>query len=39
MARDGLILVLLDVGIIWVTGCGEWGLYTLFGGLLKGTER
>jgi len=39
MARHGLILVLLDVGIIRVAGCGERGLRPLFGGLLKGTER
>ena len=33
------MLVLLDVGIIGVTGRGERGLCPLFGGLLRGTER
>ena len=34
----GLILVLLDVGVIRVAICGERGLYSLFGDLLNGTE-
>jgi len=39
MARHGLILVLLDVGTVWMTECGERGLCPLLRGLLKGTER
>jgi len=39
MARHGLILVLLDVGIIRVAGRGERGLCPLLWDPLKGTER
>lgn len=35
----GPILVLLDVVIIRVAICGEWGLYPLFEVPLDGTER
>ena len=35
----GPILILLDVVIIRVAICEEWGLYPLFEVLLNGTER
>ena len=39
MARHGLFLVLLDVGIVRVAGRGDRGLCPLFWDFLRGTER
>ena len=37
--HHGLVLVLLDVGVVRVAVYGEWGLCPLFGDLLESTER
>lgn len=36
--RHGLILVLLDVGSVWMTVCRERGLWAFLEDLLNGTE-
>lgn len=39
MARHGLVLILLNVGIVRVARCGERGLCPPFEDLLDGAER